>query len=65
MALTHNKSKHLQGDPTRRFELPVGAPVGLYLIVHPTGVKTFALRYRYHGKPVKLTLGNFPVPCLS
>jgi integrase len=60
MALTHKQIEHLQGDPTRRFELPVGAPVGLYLIVHPTGVKTFALRYRYHGKPVKLTLGNFP-----
>jgi integrase len=32
---------------------------GLYLIVQPSGVKSFALRYRRAGKPVKLTLGRY------
>jgi integrase len=32
---------------------------GLYLIVQPSGVKSFALRYRRAGHPVKLTLGRY------
>ena len=34
--------------------------VGLYLIVQPSGAKSFAVRYRWVGKPRKLTLGAFP-----
>lgn len=30
---------------------------GLVLIVQPSGTKSWALRYRYKGKPVRLTLG--------
>jgi integrase len=30
---------------------------GLYLIVQPSGAKSWAVRYRYQGKPRKLTLG--------
>jgi hypothetical protein len=29
---------------------------GLYVLVQPTGAKSFAVRYRFDGKPVKLTL---------
>jgi integrase len=30
---------------------------GLYLIVQPSGVKSWAARYRYQGRSIKLTLG--------
>jgi integrase len=33
---------------------------GLYLVLQPSGVKSFALRYRFEGRPTKLTLGRFP-----
>jgi integrase len=40
-----------------RREIPAGN--GLYVIVQPSGKKSFALRYRRpDGRPVKLTLGN-------
>jgi alpha-D-ribose 1-methylphosphonate 5-triphosphate synthase subunit PhnG len=31
---------------------------GLYVIIQPSGVKSFAVRYRYGGTPRKLTLGD-------
>jgi hypothetical protein len=31
---------------------------GLYVVVQPSGVKSFAVRYRYAGRPQKLTLGD-------
>ena len=40
-----------------RREIPDGLVVGLYLVVQPTGAKSWALRYRYAGKPRKLALG--------
>ncbi|MBY5762554.1 integrase arm-type DNA-binding domain-containing protein [Rhizobium leguminosarum] len=40
-----------------RLELPDAACPGLYLIVNPTGAKSWAVRYRFAGKPKKLTLG--------
>jgi hypothetical protein len=39
----------------KRFEVPAGPPVGLYLVVHPSGKKSWALRYRWHGMTRKLT----------
>jgi integrase len=33
---------------------------GLYLVVQPTGRKSWAVRYRFQGKPRKLTLEGFP-----
>ena len=42
-----------------RREIPDGS--GLYLIVHPTGAKSWAVRYRRDGKPRKLTIaGSYP-----
>jgi integrase len=33
---------------------------GLYLIVQPSGSKSWAVRYRICGRPKKLTLGSYP-----
>jgi integrase len=41
-----------------RRELPDGGCRGLYLVVQPSGVKSWAARYRYRGRPTKLTLGS-------
>jgi len=43
-----------------RREVPDGKSRGLYLVIQPSGRKSFALRYRRpdSGKPAKLTLGN-------
>jgi integrase len=38
-------------------ELPDGGCVGLYLVVRPTGSKTWVTRYRFRGLSRKLTLG--------
>jgi integrase len=43
-----------------RTEIADGAITGLYLIVQPSGAKSWAVRYRMHGRPTKLTLGRFP-----
>jgi integrase len=42
-----------------RVEKPDGGCAGLYLVVQPSGAKSWAVRYRHAGKPRKLTLG----PC--
>jgi integrase len=41
---------------TARYEVPDGAARGLYVVCQPSGRKGFAVRYRYNGKPRKLTL---------
>jgi integrase len=38
---------------------------GLYLVIQPSGVKSWALRYRHGGKPAKLTLGRWPLMTLA
>jgi integrase len=48
-----------------RKEIPDGLLVGLYLVVQPSGAKSFAVRYRYAGQPRKLTLGAFPAITLE
>jgi len=53
-SLTAKQVEHMKpGD--KRTEVPAGPPAGLYLVVHPTGRKGWALRYRYHGRPRNLT----------
>jgi integrase len=43
----------------KRQEIPDGLCPGLYLVVQAkTGNKSWAVRYRYQGRPKKLTLGN-------
>lgn len=46
--------------PESRKEVPDGRISGLYLIVQPSGVKSWALRYRFAGQPKKLTIGAYP-----
>src|SRR5437764_12660262 len=44
----------------KRLELPDAGCKGLYLVVQPSGSKGFAVRYRFAGKPRKLTLEPAP-----
>jgi integrase len=46
--------------PEKRREIPDGKIAGLYLVVQPSGAKSWALRYRVAGKPTKLTIGPYP-----
>ena len=46
--------------PELRREIPDGKVTGLYLVLQPSGAKSWALRYRAAGKPAKLTLGTYP-----
>jgi integrase len=40
----------------KRHEVPDPGARGLYVVVQPSGAKSFAVRYRFGGKPRKLTL---------
>ncbi len=51
----------IKRDPAKRLEIPHPATPGLYLVVQPSGAKSWALRYRFAGKPAKLTLGKWPI----
>lgn len=55
-AIVENHKPH----PSRRLEIPDGALVGLYLVVQPSGAKSWAVRYRATGRPRKVTLGPYP-----
>jgi integrase len=58
-ALTSKRIESVGATPARQ-EIPDGLLVGLYLVVQPSGAKSFAVRYRCAGQPRKLTLGAFP-----
>ena len=47
--------------PERRLEIPDAALPGFYLIVQPSGFKSWAVRYRVAGKPRKYTIGPYPL----
>jgi integrase len=51
--LTDIAIRNLKPGPVRR-EIPDGN--GLYVVVQPSGKKSYAVRYRYGGAPRKLTL---------
>ena len=63
-ALTVKRIENANAKPARQ-EIPDGLLVGLYLVVQPSGAKSFAVRYRYAGQPRKLTLGAFPTITLE
>jgi integrase len=46
--------------PQARKEIPDGRVAGLYLILQPSGARSWAVRYRVTGQPKKLTLGPYP-----
>lgn len=57
--LTVRSVEQARPAPDRR-EIPDGLLAGLYLIVQPSGAKSWAVRYRHGGKPRKHTLGAYP-----
>jgi integrase len=56
--LTDAAVRKKRPDPDKRVELHDGR--GLYLVIQPSGAKSWAYRYRVGGKSRKLTLGSFP-----
>ena len=64
-AFTTKGVEALKPDPERRLEIPDPGLTGLYLILQPSGAKSWAVRYRQAGKPKKLTLGKWPLMGLA
>ena len=57
--LTATSVEKTKANKHRRREIPDAASPGLYLVVQPSGSKSFAMRFRnLHGRHVKLTLGR-------
>lgn len=50
-------AKNDSSGPLVRTEIPDGKSRGLFLVVQPSGAKSWALRFRFDGKPKKLTIG--------
>jgi len=57
--LTVTALQNLKPGAARR-EVPDGLMPGLYFVIQPTGKKSWAVRYRIHGQPRKLTIGPCP-----
>jgi hypothetical protein len=59
-ALTGISVAKLRASSNACREIPDGGCVGLYLLIYPSGRKSWALRYRRpsSGRPAKLTLGS-------
>jgi integrase len=53
--LTDIAIRNLKPGKARR-EVPDAGARGLYVVIQPSGLKSFAVRYRYGGMPRKLTL---------
>ena len=60
--LTARKAESLKPESGAEFarDYPDGAVPGLSLVLHPTGRKSWALRYRIDGRQRRLTLGRYP-----
>jgi integrase len=60
-ALTQRKLELIKAGDKRQ-EIPDGLVPGLYFICQPkpSGAKSWAVRFRVHGDPVKMTLGSWP-----
>ena len=59
-ALTVQSVERLKPDEIRRLEVADGLLPGFYLIIQPSGAKSWAVRYRFAGRPRNLTLGAHP-----
>src|SRR5215210_1220941 len=57
--LTNLSVRSLKADPDKRREVPDAEVCRLYVIVQTSGVKSWCYRYRFGGRPRKLTLGSF------
>ncbi|HKM69149.1 MAG TPA: Arm DNA-binding domain-containing protein, partial [Stellaceae bacterium] len=51
--------------PAQRNETPDGKIAGLYFVRQPSGAASWAVRYRFAGKPKKLTIGPYPAVDLA
>lgn len=58
--LTAASVEKLSANPDKRVEIPDGLLAGLYLVIQPSGRKSWAVRYRSDGATRKLTLGPYP-----
>lgn len=65
MARLTPKSVEAERPTRQRREIPDAGAAGLYLVVQPTGGKSWAARYRFDGKPIKLALGKYPIMSLA
>jgi integrase len=63
--LTDPVVKRYRPDPDKRVELPDAGKPGLYLVIQPTGARSWAYRYRFAGRPRKLTIGAYPKVTLA
>jgi hypothetical protein len=63
--LTQKAIETAKPDPAKRREIPDGGLPGFYLVVQPSGAKSWAVRYRFAGTPRKLTLGPYPLLSLA
>jgi integrase len=60
--LTAKFVENVKPSPVRQ-EIP-DAGSGLYLLLQPSGHRSWAVRYRVNGRPTKLTLGQWPAMTL-
>lgn len=58
--LTAQSVERVKPDLAKRREMPDGLLPGLYFVIQPSGVRSWAVRYRHAGTPRKLTLGPYP-----
>jgi integrase len=59
MKLTAKYVENVRPDEVRR-EIADGGCAGLYLLLQPSGHRSWAVRYRFNGRPMKLTIGSWP-----
>ncbi|MDV4182950.1 site-specific integrase [Rhizobium brockwellii] len=55
------KSVEAMKPGSSRREIADGGLPGLYLVVQPSGSMSWAIRYRFGGRPRKMTVGNYPL----
>jgi integrase len=60
MAKLTAKTVETTKPTSTRQEIPDALLPGLYLIVQPSGARSWAVRYRHNGTPRKKTLGPYP-----
>ena len=63
--LTMQSVERHKPQPAGRVEIPDAALPGFYLVVQPSGAKSWAVRYRFGGKTRKFTIGPYPLFDLS
>src|SRR5262245_13981048 len=58
-ALTVRTVEAMKPGPVRR-EIPDALLPGHYLVIQPSGARSWAVRYRSNGRPRKHTIGSYP-----